>query len=87
MCGLGANKTPAATQRIGKCIGILKAVSDNYDEQTEVARTKDTTQWHQMARIGILFYLMMLRATYLQATGCTGHHSKPSVALLLKKKC
>ena len=40
MCGLGANKTPAAMQRIGKCIGVLKAVSDNYDEQSEVGKNK-----------------------------------------------
>ena len=40
ICGLGANKTPKAIQRIGKCIGILKAVTDNFDEQTEVSKNK-----------------------------------------------
>ena len=36
LCALGANKTPMAIQRIGKCIGVLKTVSDNFDEQTGV---------------------------------------------------
>ena len=36
LCGLGANKTPTAIQRIGKCISVVKTVSDNFDEQTGV---------------------------------------------------
>ena len=35
-CGLGANKTPKAITRIGKCVGILTSAAKNYDEETEV---------------------------------------------------
>ena len=37
LCGLGANKTPTAIQKIGKCISVVKTVSDNFDEQTGVS--------------------------------------------------
>lgn len=36
MCGLGANKTLKAITRIGKCIGVLKSVLENYDETTTI---------------------------------------------------
>ena len=39
--GLGANKTPAAIQRIGKCVGVLQSVNDNFDEQTKVNEAKE----------------------------------------------
>ena len=38
--GLGANKTPKAIQRMGTCVGVLKSVTDNFDEQTEVSENK-----------------------------------------------
>ena len=38
--GLGANKTPAAIQRIGKCVGVVQSVNDNFDEQTKVNEAK-----------------------------------------------
>ena len=36
--GLGANKTPKAITRIGKCVGVLTSVVQNYDAQTEVKK-------------------------------------------------
>ena len=40
ICGLGANKTPKAITRIGKCIGILTSVTENFGEQTEITKNK-----------------------------------------------
>ena len=40
ICSLGANKTQMAIKRIGKCISVLKAVADNFDEQTRVNENK-----------------------------------------------
>ena len=38
--GRSANKTPAAIQRIGKCVGVVQSVNDNFDEQTKVNEAK-----------------------------------------------
>ena len=40
ICGLDANKTPKAITRIGKCIGVLTSVTENFDEQSEITKNK-----------------------------------------------
>ena len=45
---LGANKTPTAIQRVGKCIGVLKSVTDNFDAQTEDNKSKG---YHTVASV------------------------------------
>ena len=30
---LGSNKTPAALERVGKCVGVLDALLDEYDKE------------------------------------------------------
>ena len=37
VCGLGANKTPKAITRIGKCIGVLMPVLENYDKGISIS--------------------------------------------------
>ena len=34
--GLGANQTPTAITRVGKCIGVLRPFLENYDETTSI---------------------------------------------------
>ena len=46
--GLGANKSPKDIQRIGKCIGVLKSVADNFDEQTGMNESKG---YHTVASV------------------------------------
>ena len=41
-----ANKTPKAIQRIGKAIGVLKAVADNFDDHTCVT---ENNKYHTVA--------------------------------------
>ena len=45
---LGANKSPKAIQRIGKCISVLKSVADNFDEQTGMNESKG---YHTVASV------------------------------------
>ena len=42
MSGLGANKTPKAITRIGKCIGVLKSVLESYDDSISVPQQSDS---------------------------------------------
>ena len=48
---VGANKTPTAIQRVGKCIGVLKSVTDNFDAQTEDNKSKG---YHMVASVNII---------------------------------
>ena len=45
--GLGANKTPKTIVMIGKCLGILTSVVQNYDEQTTV---NEVASGHSVAK-------------------------------------